>query len=253
MTTADIYRYMQDPASLTADSLPDLKQMCDDYPYFHGVRMLYLKNLSLQEDVRFGQELKRSAVSVPDRKQLFLLIEGERYGIIRRMLVREEAPVEQAGSFSLIDSFLATHAPATGKTDASLLFEPTVASDYMHWTESRGVLSGRDVAAPPLHHQALIDSFIEQDAKRPPAHERKPVESPAAAAPPTATEGDGAYMQMLDESYFTESLARIYVKQHRYEKALQIFKNLRLNYPEKSIYFADQIRFLEKLIINTKK
>jgi hypothetical protein len=26
-----------------------------------------------------------------------------------------------------------------------------------------------------------------------------------------------------------------------------------LKYPEKNVYFADQIRFLEKLIINTKK
>ena len=38
-----------------------------------------------------------------------------------------------------------------------------------------------------------------------------------------------------------------------YEKALQIIQNLNLKYPEKNIYFADQIRFLEKLIINTKK
>jgi hypothetical protein len=26
-----------------------------------------------------------------------------------------------------------------------------------------------------------------------------------------------------------------------------------LNYPKKNVYFADQIRFLEKLIINNKK
>ena len=57
----------------------------------------------------------------------------------------------------------------------------------------------------------------------------------------------------LDDSYFTETLAHIYVKQKRYEKALQIIKNLNLKYPEKNVYFADQIRFLEKLIINTKK
>ena len=44
-----------------------------------------------------------------------------------------------------------------------------------------------------------------------------------------------------------------YVKQKRYDRALQIIKSLSLNYPEKNIYFADQIRFLEKLIINNKK
>ena len=55
-----------------------------------------------------------------------------------------------------------------------------------------------------------------------------------------------------DDSCFTETLAKIYVKQHRYSKALEIIKKLSLNYPKKNAYFADQIRFLEKLIINAK-
>ena len=55
---------------------------------------------------------------------------------------------------------------------------------------------------------------------------------------------------MEDESYFTETLAKIYVKQQRYSKALEIIKKLNLKYPKKNAYFADQIRFLEKLIIN---
>ena len=55
-----------------------------------------------------------------------------------------------------------------------------------------------------------------------------------------------------DEGYFTETLAKIYIKQGRYNKALEIIQRLNLNYPKKNAYFADQIRFLEKLIINTK-
>ena len=55
-----------------------------------------------------------------------------------------------------------------------------------------------------------------------------------------------------EESYFTETLAKIYVKQQRYSKALEIIRKLNLKYPKKNAYFADQIRFLEKLIINAK-
>ena len=55
-----------------------------------------------------------------------------------------------------------------------------------------------------------------------------------------------------DESYFTETLAKIYIKQGRYTKAMEIIRRLSLKYPKKNRYFADQIRFLEKLIINNK-
>ena len=46
----------------------------------------------------------------------------------------------------------------------------------------------------------------------------------------------------------SESLAKIYIKQRKYSKALEIIKTISLKFPEKSIYFADQIRFLQKLI-----
>ncbi|MBR5689616.1 MAG: tetratricopeptide repeat protein, partial [Prevotella sp.] len=56
-----------------------------------------------------------------------------------------------------------------------------------------------------------------------------------------------------EEGIFTETLAKIYVKQGRYDKALEIIQRLNLLYPKKNAYFADQIRFLEKLIINNKQ
>lgn len=51
----------------------------------------------------------------------------------------------------------------------------------------------------------------------------------------------------------SESLAKIMIRNHNYSKALEIISELNLNNPEKSAYFADQIRFLKKLIINENK
>ena len=53
----------------------------------------------------------------------------------------------------------------------------------------------------------------------------------------------------------SESLAKMYIQRRNYAKALEIIENINLNFPEKSIYFADQIRFLRKLVLNeqTKK
>jgi len=47
--------------------------------------------------------------------------------------------------------------------------------------------------------------------------------------------------------YMTETLARIYVEQKNYDKAIQSYKILSLKYPEKSGFFADQIKAVKQL------
>ena len=47
----------------------------------------------------------------------------------------------------------------------------------------------------------------------------------------------------------TESFAKIMIKNGNYSRALEIITEISLNIPEKSVYFADQIRFLQKLIL----
>ncbi|PHQ28193.1 hypothetical protein [Leeuwenhoekiella nanhaiensis] len=49
------------------------------------------------------------------------------------------------------------------------------------------------------------------------------------------------------DSLMTETLARVYVEQKNYAKAKQAYKILSLKYPEKSGFFADQIRAIEQL------
>ena len=65
------------------------------------------------------------------------------------------------------------------------------------------------------------------------------------------TDSDDANEE-VEEEYFTETLARIYIKQGHYEKALGIISRLSERYPKKNAYFTDQMRFLEKFIINNK-
>ena len=81
--------------------------------------------------------------------------------------------------------------------------------------------------------------------------EDSPVPPPVVAIP--AEEPIGSEPKKPDpNSMLSESLAKIFIKQHRYDKAFEIISQLSLNFPEKSIYFADQLRFLQKLIINQK-
>ena len=49
------------------------------------------------------------------------------------------------------------------------------------------------------------------------------------------------------ESLMTETLARVYLEQKNYKKARLAYRILSLKYPEKSGFFADQIRAIQEL------
>ena len=99
---------------------------------------------------------------------------------------------------------------------------------------------------PQLIGHNLIDNFIEQDNGKIKLNDNPELMPELDPVMPESTKDS-------DEGVFTETLARIYIKQGRYSKALEIIRRLSLNYPKKNAYFADQIRFLEKLIINNNK
>ena len=96
--------------------------------------------------------------------------------------------------------------------------------------------------------EQLLDTFLSSDYRKP-SFEPQPEDTAQTDALDEADED----AEPLDDTYFTETLARIYLKQRRYDKALEIIRSLYLNFPNKSIYFADQIRYLEKLVLINQK
>ena len=52
---------------------------------------------------------------------------------------------------------------------------------------------------------------------------------------------------MPSQQMMTETLAKIYVEQKKYEKAIQAYNILILNNPKKSGFFADQIKMVKIL------
>ncbi|RXG14634.1 hypothetical protein DSM03_105170 [Leeuwenhoekiella aestuarii] len=82
----------------------------------------------------------------------------------------------------------------------------------------------------------LIDKFIETNPKI-------KVNSPDSSFKKTNLED----RFQPSDSLMTETLARVYVEQKNFSKAKQAYRILSLKYPEKSGFFADQIRAIEKL------
>lgn len=76
MIQQQLYEWITHPERLNRDTLYELRTLLARYPYFQTVRLLYLKNLFLLHDITFGEELRKAALYVADRKILFYLIEG---------------------------------------------------------------------------------------------------------------------------------------------------------------------------------
>ena len=96
-------------------------------------------------------------------------------------------------------------------------------------TQVKKFLSKRDIKFD------LIDQFISNNPKLKPKQQTNYI-------------GNIAEEQMIQsESLMTETLARIYLEQKNYKKAIQSYNILSLKYPEKSGFFADQIKAIKKL------
>lgn len=248
MTSTNLQEWIARPESLNRDTLYELRNVVARYPYFQTARLLYLKNLYLLHDIAFGEELRKAALYVSDRRILFNLIEGDRFVIKSKVVKKEELLQEEPGldrTLSLIDAFLSTIPEETPREPSAL----DLSTDYAAYLLQQEEQQEEPVETPKLKGFELIDEFIEK-AGTETSLKLKPVDEEEAdnfPVPESVLEEDEE-----DESCFTETLAKIYIRQRRYSKALEIIKKLSLKYPKKNAYFADQIRFLEKLIINTK-
>ncbi len=80
----------------------------------------------------------------------------------------------------------------------------------------------------------LIDKFLENKPKIIPSKDSGQVKTSFSK-------------KVIQDGLMTETLARIYLEQHNYKKAIQSYKILSLKYPEKSGFFADQIKAIREL------
>lgn len=249
----DLVELINHPERMDRDTLYELRSMMALHPYFQTARLLLLQNLYLLHDPSFDEELRRSAIYITDRRCLFKLVEAAHYQFKKPAPDAQRSNVNtqrnESRTMSLIDSFLDSIPAEQEEPERRKKRRPTpkdATVDYVAYLmESESESDNSAEEAPLMQGQDLIDHFLEEEQGRILLNELRDEEQPIEA--PVLEE------EPQEEEYFTETLARIYIKQGRYEKALDIIKRLSDNYPEKNAYFADQIRFLEKLIINNNK
>jgi len=252
----EIAELINHPELLDRETLYELRSTLALYPYFQTARLLLLQNLFLLHDPSFDEELRHAAIYITDRRVIFQMIEASHYQL---KTVKAEQPVkvltkdeQDSRTLSLIDNFLESLPKDEEPQQKKTKRKPTPADaavDYVAYLLESESEEERSQAAdtPLLKGHSLIDTFIENDRGKIVLNDnptlRPDIEEPTVDEPQKDAEND----------YYTETLARIYIKQGRYSQALEIIRHLNLDNSKKNAYFADQIRFLQKLIINNNK
>lgn len=250
MTRRQIIEWMNHPELLDEETLIQLEFLVQRFPLFTLVRFLYLKNLKTLNCERFNEELTRSSVYITNLEALYHYIEqGRLSGSIATELEMHEEPLPDP-----VEVYLQTLEKKENPLPANMLAKQALAtqdyatyflSDLPEIGTAEKVEEKKSEDRP--QRENLLDQYLEQaksDRMFKPLSLKEGDEEAASTHELSPSKIESA------DSFFTESLAKIYVQQKKYDKALNIIKRLSLKYPEKNSYFADQIRYLEIVINN---
>jgi len=261
MNREDFNKYGSDFSLLNSESLEDLKLLIEEFPHFQTAWILYIKNLHILKDVRFESKLKTAAIYIPDRK------------VLKRIIYGTYIPGEQPKHFVVQDNMIiAENTTLENKTKSeeienSLPEDILNANDYFisdriaknpekieiddeellnfNFEGEKGLVSSEKISKGDINDlqkpdkTKLIDKFLASDPHIVP--DKNFISDSSTASSLIINEDDGL---------FSETLAKIYINQEHFDKAILTYEKLSLKYPEKSIYFAGQIEKIKLLIKN---
>lgn len=250
----NIKELIQDPSNLNAETLPKLQSIVEKYPFFQTARLLYIANLYKLHDANFGAELRKASVMVPDRTALFHLTEGVNYNLetATTSIPLIETEGDSSRTISLIDSFLNNQSQddQNARKDKPSIADLT--TDYASFLVQKDDIKDEEELSqetPKLRGADLIDNFIEETKGK------QRFDIPELSDDYFASVDSDKDKQFTsptisdeDEEIYTESMVNIYIRQQRYEQALEILRKICLNNPKKSSNFAAQMQLLEIII-----
>ena len=223
-------------------SIETLENIADKFPYFQLNKTLLLKKYHQQQHFKYNNALKNVAAHTVNREILFDFIthieetktEKEIPSVIQQDTIKKEDTLEEN-----IEQQIAK----------PLAFNKAEKHSFNQWLQisspnpierevSKIAETKKTISNPKLK---IINQFINNNPKISPIKKNIPIDSATVAT--TNTD--------ISNELMTETLAKVYLAQKKYENAIQAYKILSLKYPEKSSLFADQIQRI-KILQNNK-
>jgi tetratricopeptide (TPR) repeat protein len=263
MNLTDFTYLLNKPEAINDRYADTLDTVLTAFPYFQSARVLRLKHLYNQDSFNYNYSLKVSAAYTTDRSILFDFITSDSFVAVQKGLYEKKLeelmnmsvvgsevvivetpqanidPLERSILTSIKEATISEEQKASEKLALGkpLEFSKNEKHSFQEWLQlSRFQPIVREdvskISAVIENNKKkkleLIDKFIENNPKIAPIDKN-------AVIPAMETVAD-------DTSYLmTETLARVYLEQKKYSKAIQAYEILILKYPEKSSFFADRI------------
>jgi len=275
MNKLEFSNILKQPQGINEQQTMGLKGVLNDFPYFQSARAVYLKGLKNEESYSYNHELKLTAAYTTDRSVLFDYITSDSFNqnIISKTQQELQEQVNDidviaAEEISVFDS---ETSPFDEKVLNPDLFEEKtiknttdIAEDnlaigtplefnnhethsFQEWLKLSATSTierieiKEDKKPKTLRNVDLIDKFITSKPKIAPVKKTVSLKN-------LAQENSFNSNELM-----TETLAKVYLEQKNYKKAIQAYRILSLKYPEKNSFFADRIADLEKIEINNTK
>jgi putative cell wall-binding protein len=205
---------------------------------------LYLKGLKNQDSFKYNNELKKTAAYTTDRTVLFDFITSKKFNIqkegVRQQTREVKAPeIIKREEEKLAESNLKPITKVKDKLEIGkpISFTNSENHSFNQWLQlstKKPIIRKEISKKGSLKKVDLIEKFIQSNPK-------------IGTIPKDKSVSISVSKNKQDSSLMTETLAKVYLEQKKYENAIQAYRILSLKYPEKSGFFADQIKRIQIL------
>ncbi len=278
MNVTDYTYLINKPDAINEKQTDALGKVLDEFPFFQSARALRLKGLFNENSFRYNYALKVTAAHTTDRTVLFDFITSDTFVAIQKGLYDKK--ILELLDISVVDSEVIKPEirlePKTNTLEQSIL-TTIISSSQIETAEKEINLNlamtakeNLEIGKPlgfSINEKHSFQEWLQLSRTQPIEREKesevnskttaldedkkKKAElidkfiqaSPKISPIKKGGESDTSFeTNKTDNSYLmTETLARVYLEQKKYQKAIQAYEILILKYPEKSSFFADRI------------
>ncbi len=259
MNLTDYTYLLNKPDAINDRYAATLENVLSVFPYFQSARVLKLKHLYNQDSFNYNYALKVSAAFTTDRSILFDFITSDSFVSVQKGLY--EKKLEELMNMSVIESehiIVKSNQLVVDALELSILTSIKEAAPTEEQKVEEKLALGKPLEfsknekhsfqewlqlsrLKPIVREETISSF--EDKKRKLDLIDKFIENNPKITP-IAKDTTVPVVEVISEDtshLMTETLARVYLEQKKYSKAIQAYEILILKYPEKSSLFANRI------------